>query len=292
MVRLLISISFMALGAYALLVVLVYLAQERLMYLPMATLVTTPAAHGMPYEDVHLTAADGVRLHGWFIPVPEPRGVLLFFHGNAGNISHRMESIRIFRRLGLSVFIIDYRGYGQSGGRPGEAGIRKDARAAWAYLRESRRIPARDIVIFGRSLGAAVAAELAVGRQPGGVILESPFTSAADLASEVYPWLPVRTLLRHHYDVLDILPRVTAPLLIAHSRHDEIVSFDHALRLMEVAHEGTVLMEMEGGHNDGFLRTGERYVRELDEFLRMHVFAPEPARDGRTSVRGMRMLSG
>jgi uncharacterized protein len=284
MLRLLISISFMALGAYALLVVLVYLGQERLMYLPTATLVTTPAAHGMPYEDVHLTAADGVRLHGWFIPAPEPRGVLLFFHGNAGNISHRMESIRIFRRLGLSVFIIDYRGYGQSGGRPGEAGIRKDARAAWAHLREARQIPAGDIVIFGRSLGAAVAAELAVGRQPGGVILESPFTSAADLASEVYPWLPVRTLMRHHYDVQEVLPRVTAPLLIAHSRHDEIVSFDHALRLMEAAREGAVLLEMEGGHNDGFLRTGERYVRELDEFLRTRVFAPS-APDG-TSSRG------
>lgn len=277
MLRLLLSIALMIGGAYGILVGLMYLGQERLMYMPTSTLVTTPGQHGMDYEDVHMTARDGVRLHGWYIPAQDPRGVLLFFHGNAGNISHRMESIRIFRDLGLSVFIIDYRGYGESEGRPGEAGIRKDARAAWNHLREERGIPAHEIVIFGRSLGAAVAAELAARKQPGAVILESAFTSAADLGAEVYSFLPIRSLLRHRYEVRGVLAEVTSPLLIAHSRHDEIVSFDHARRLMDAAHDAAVLLEMEGGHNDGFLRTGARYMHGLDTFLENHLSAARSA---------------
>jgi len=260
---------------------LVYFKQDGLIYLPMSTLVTTPAEQGMDYEDVSLTTLDGVRLHAWFVPAPEPRGVLLFFHGNAGNISHRMASIRIFRELGLSVFIIDYRGYGQSEGRPSETGLRQDARAAWDWLRETRQVPAGEIVVFGRSLGADVAAALVVGlpgdEAPGGVILESAFTSAADLGAEIYPWLPVRRLISHRHGVIDVLPELRTPLLIAHSRHDEIVSFDHARRLMAVAHDGVVLLEMEGGHNDGFLRTGQRYVRGLGDFLDEQVFPGPPS---------------
>lgn len=265
--RLFLNMTFVAGGAYAMLLALVYLGQERMMYLPTATLITTPSAHGMDYEDVYLTASDGVRLHGWFVPVANARGVLLFFHGNAGNVSHRIESIRIFRDLGLSVFIIDYRGYGQSEGSPGEAGLHRDARAAWDHLREARGYRADRIVVFGRSLGAAVAVQLAAREPPGAVILESAFTSAADLGTEVYPWLPVRTLIRHRHDVRAVLPEVRSPLLIAHSRDDEIVSFDHARRLLESAPDDTVLLELEGGHNDGFLRTGPRYLHELDAFI-------------------------
>ncbi|MFN2349369.1 MAG: alpha/beta hydrolase, partial [Thioalkalivibrio sp.] len=243
-----------------------YFKQDGLIYLPMSALVTTPAEQGMDYEDVRVTTDDGVALHGWFVPAPDPRGVLLFFHGNAGNISHRMASINIFRDLGLSVFIMDYRGYGQSEGRPSEAGLRQDARAAWHWLTQTRAIPAQEIVVFGRSLGAAVAADLAAEHPPGALILESAFTSAADLGAEVYPWLPVRQLLRHRYELIETLPAVDAPLLIAHSRDDEIVSFEHAKRLMLVAHDRAVLLEMEGGHNDGFLRSGTRYVRGLGDF--------------------------
>jgi uncharacterized protein len=264
MLRLLLSMFLVIAGAYGALVAFLYLTQERLVYMPTASLVTTPARHGMDYEDVYLTTEDGVSLHGWFVPAVEPRAVLLFFHGNAGNISHRMDSIRIFRDLGLSILIVDYRGYGRSEGRPGEAGIRKDAHAAWMYLREERELDPAQIVVFGRSLGAAVAAELAALEQPAAVILESAFTSAADLGAEVYPWLPVRALLRHRYEVRDVLPTVDSPLLIAHSRDDEIVSFSHARRLLEAAHPDAVLLEMTGGHNDGFLRTGAGYARSVE----------------------------
>nr|WP_237251826.1 alpha/beta hydrolase [Thioalkalivibrio nitratireducens] len=251
--------------AYGVFVAFLYVTQERLIYFPVAALATTPERHGLAYEDVALSAEDGVRLHGWFVPAPEARTTLLFFHGNGGNLSHRIDSLRIFHDLGLSVLILSYRGYGRSEGRPSEAGTRLDANAAWRYLREERGVPASEIVIFGRSLGAAVGAELAAREPPGAVILESPFTSAADLGAEVYPWLPVRLLLRHEYDVLRPAREITAPLLVVHSRDDEIVPFAHGRAIADAT--GADLLELRGGHNDAFLRSRTAYVEGLKVFL-------------------------
>ena len=267
MLRSLLQLILVLAGAYALLVALVYLTQDRLIYFPTTTLITTPDRHGLDYEDVQLVAEDGVRLHGWFIPAADARGTLLFFHGNGGNLSHRIDSLRIFHDLGFSVFILSYRGYGQSQGRPGEAGIRRDATAAWRYLREERGMPAAEIVVFGRSLGAAVAAELAARERPGALILESAFTSAGDLGAEVYPWLPVRWLIRHEYDVRGALRDIDVPVLIAHSREDEIVPFRHATELKAATGASVRLLEMRGGHNDGFLRSGAAYREGLRDFL-------------------------
>ena len=157
------------------------------------TLTMTPINVGMDYQDVSIETTDGVTLHGWFIEGRSSQ-VLLFFHGNAGNISHRLDSIRQFRDLGLSVLIIDYRGYGQSEGRTTERGIYRDADAAWRYLIDVRGIVASDIVIFGRSLGASAASWLAAQHQPLALIVESSFTSVPDIAQDLYPWLPARWL--------------------------------------------------------------------------------------------------
>lgn len=269
--RSLLSLAAIIAGGYALLVAFAYLTQDRMVYFPTSTLLTNPGDHGLPYEDVALVAEDGVRLHAWFVPVPDARATVLFFHGNGGNLSHRIDSLRIFHDLGLSVLILSYRGYGRSEGRPGEAGIRRDANAAWRHLREDRGIPAEQIVVFGRSLGAAVGAELAARERPGAVILESAFTSAADLAADVYPWLPVRWLIRYEYDVRGALRDIDVPLLIAHSRDDEIVPFRHARELEVAAGANTRLLEMRGGHNDGFLRTGAAYRQGLHDFLDRHL---------------------
>jgi len=270
--RNLLQIVLMGVVAYALFVAFLYLTQDRLFFFPTSTLVTTPDRHGLAYEDVELFTGDGVELHGWFVPAPEARATLLFFHGNGGNVSHRIDSLRIFHELGLSVFILSYRGYGRSGGRPGETGIRLDATAAWRYLLDQRRIPASQIVVFGRSLGAAVATELAVRETPGAVILESPFTSAADLGAEVYPWLPVRRLIRHEYEVLSRVDGIDSPVLVVHSRDDEIVPFEHGRRIADAA--GAPLLELRGGHNDAFLRSRAEYLRGLREFL--DPLFPEP----------------
>ena len=245
-----------------------YFAQESLVYFPGRTLVATPAQAGLAYEPVRFTSADGVALSGWYIPAPKSRGTLLFSHGNAGNISHRLESIRQFHDLGLDVFIYDYRGYGESEGKPSEEGTYRDAEAARRYLVETRGLAPEHIVYFGRSLGAAIAAWLATQHPPRALIVESAFTSVPDFGAEIYPWLPVRLLARLRYPTQEYLRSVQAPVLVIHSRDDEIVSFRHAEKLYESANSPKELLEIRGGHNDGFLVSGAQYTRRLDDFLR------------------------
>ena len=208
----LLAVLYVALG------LVLYLFQGSLVYLanlPGRALQAAPTDIGLDFEDVTIGTADGERLHGWFVPAPGARGTLLFFHGNAGNISHRLESIAIFHGLGLDVLIIDYRGYGQSSGSPSEAGTYADAQAAWKYLVEERGLPPDRIVVFGRSLGGAVGAWLASprggGRQPAALIIESAFTSGADMARRLYPVYPARLLTRLRYPVT--LPAHVAALL-------------------------------------------------------------------------------
>jgi uncharacterized protein len=260
--------------AYVAIVVLMYLGQSRLLhlpYLPGRALVATPEHIGLPYQDIRFAAEDAVALHGWFVPAANARATLLFFHGNAGNISHRLDSLRIFHDLGLSTFIFDYRGYGQSDGRPSEAGLYADARAAWAHLTEDRGVDPTHIIAFGRSLGGAVAACLARERPLGALILESTFTSVPDLGAELYPWLPVRRLARLNYDARACVAGVEVPVLVVHSPDDEIIPFRHGEALAAAAGSGrgpgADLLEISGDHNTGFLRSGERYRRGLERFL-------------------------
>ncbi|NNC57634.1 MAG: alpha/beta hydrolase [Woeseiaceae bacterium] len=233
---------------------------------PGRTLTMTPADAGMDYEDVSIETADGVTLHGWFIAGQTSR-VLLFFHGNAGNISHRLNSIGQFQDLGFSVLIIDYRGYGQSGGRTTEKGIYRDADAAWRYLTEARGIAASDIVIFGRSLGASVASRLASKTQPLALIVESSFTSIPDIAQDLYPWLPARWLSRLSHATRDHVRDVRCPILVIHSRDDEIIPFRHGEAIFASANEPRTLLTIRGTHNDAFLLDGRAYVEGLRTFL-------------------------
>ncbi len=256
-------------ASYSLLVVIVYFMQGRMLYLaevPGRTLTMTPTDVGMDFQDVSIATTDGVMLHGWFIAGRSSR-VLLFFHGNAGNISHRLDSIAQFRELGLSVLIIDYRGYGQSTGRTTERGIYRDADAAWRYLIDDRGIVANDIVIFGRSLGASVASWLASEYQPSALIVESSFTSIPDIAQDIYPWLPVRWLSRLSHATRDYVRDVRCPILIIHSRDDEIIPFHHGEAIFESANEPRALLTIRGTHNDAFLQDERAYVAGLRAFL-------------------------
>ena len=256
-------------ACYGLLVVVVYFMQDRMLYLPNVsgrTLTMTPANIGMDYQDVSIETTDGVTLHGWFIAGRSSR-VLLFFHGNAGNISHRLDSIRQFLDLGLSVLIIDYRGYGQSEGRTTEKGIYRDADAAWRYLTEDRAILASDIVIFGRSLGASAASRLAAQHQPLALIVESSFTSVPDIAQELYPWLPARWLSRLSHATRDHIRDVRCPVLVVHSRDDEIIPFHHGEAIFVSANKPRTLLAIRGTHNDAFLRDEEAYIGGLQTFL-------------------------
>jgi fermentation-respiration switch protein FrsA (DUF1100 family) len=269
------SLLLVALGAYLVLGLLLFLFQAHLLYypnIPSRAVTAAPDRIGLAYEPIEFVAEDGVRLDGWFVPAAgKARGVLLFFHGNAGNISHRLDSLRLFHGLGLAVLIFDYRGYGRSQGKVSEPGTYLDAEAAWRYLTEERSVPADDIMLFGRSLGAAVAAYLATKRRPRALIMESSFTSVPDFAASYYRIYPVRWLARFRYDAMEYLRSVDCPVLIVHSRDDEIIPFRHGRQLFAGAKEPKAFLELRGGHNDGFLVSGRDYLDGLDAFLSEHL---------------------
>ena len=262
-------VSIFAIG-YAVLAAAVFFYQPNLLYfpdMPTRQIELTPGDIGLDFESVTLDTSDNEQLHAWFVPADPARGTLLFCHGNAGNISHRLDSIRLFHELGLSVLIFDYRGYGQSSGKPTETGTYRDAGAAWQYLVEQRGIPPQRIILFGRSLGASIAAELASRQAAAGVILESAFTSVPDVAAKFYPWLPVRWMSRYQYNTLKKLADIHSPVLIVHSRDDEIIPYTHGENLFAAASEPKQFLQLRGGHNDGFMVSGDGYVRELDVFF-------------------------
>ena len=249
---------------------LLYIFQERMVHLPQIPgreITAVPGDRGMAWQEIEISAADGTRLHGWYISAEAARGTVLFFHGNAGNISHRLESISIFHDLGLDVVIFDYRGYGRSEGRPTEAGLHRDAVAAAEWVYESLGADPARTVYFGRSLGGALAAYAASDRPPAALILESTFTSAEDLAADLYPVYPARLLTRLEYATADYLHGVERPVLVVHSPDDEIIPFRHAEGLLEAAGTGSELLRIRGDHNTGFLRSGSLYTDGLDAFF-------------------------
>ena len=258
-------------GSYIGLVTILMVFQSHFIYFPEREITVTPAEIGLSYEAVCFETADGVKLSGWFVPAERSRGVVLFCHGNAGNISHRLESVQVFHRLGLITFIFDYRGYGQSEGKPTEQGTYLDAEAAWRYLVQKQQVDPTEIIIFGRSLGGAIAAWLARDHPPKALIIESTFTSVRDIGAELYPYLPVRLLSRFDYNAMDYLRQVNCPVLIVHSRDDEMVSFSHGRRLFEAANEPKEFLEIAGTHNEGFMTSAKRYEDGLDSFISAHV---------------------
>lgn len=263
-----------ALGAaYAALLGLVFLLQGQLLYFPGMgrEVLRTPRDLGLDHETVWLTTEDGVRIEAWYLPTPAARGVALLAHGNAGNISHRLDYAPLFHRLGYSLLLFEYRGYGRSEGQPSEEGSYADARAAWRHLVAQRGVPPGRIVLVGESLGGAVVAQLAADQRPGALVLASSFVSVPELAANLYPWLPARWLARYRYDTREALGRVACPVFIAHSRDDEIVPFAHGERLFAAAREPKAFLEMAGGHNEGFLFARAAWGEALGRFLAQHL---------------------
>ena len=225
------------------------------------------------FEDVYLTAQDGVRLNGWFLAAPpgsrRSRLVLLLLHGNGGNISHRLDYYATWLELGLNVFAIDYRGYGLSEGRPGEAGTYLDAQAAYAWLRQKGFQP-ENIILLGKSLGGGVASELAIREKVGGLILQNTYTRIVDIAAELFPWLPVRWMNTIKYDTQGKLPRINVPLLVMHSREDRYIRYHHAERNFAAGNEPKMIWEIAGEHNQTLEAGRSRYLEGLELYLRTY----------------------
>lgn len=226
---------------------------------------------GRPFEDVWFRAGDGVELNGWFFPSytnsPRRQLAMLFCHGNAGNISHRLDVCQALLLTGVNVFLFDYRGYGRSQGRPSEAGTYLDAQAAYEWLR-GKGFAARDILVFGESLGGGIAAELCACRPTGGLVLQSTFTSMPDLGAELFPWLPVRLLGHIRYDTLRKLPRLHVPVLVMHSRTDGLIGYHHAERNFAAANEPKLFCEIDGPHNEP-MESREKFLAGLEQFLQL-----------------------
>lgn len=265
--RLVLEIAIILVATYVVLAIWMYFTQSRMVFQPTRELSSMPDQMGLDYESVSLKTADGLNLSAWFVPAKDQKGVLLFCHGNGGNISHRLESIKVFHDLGLSVLIFDYRGYGESEGRPTEAGTYRDAEAAWDYLVKTRNVSPGQIIVFGRSLGGAVAAHLARDNKPRALILESTFTSAGDIGAHYFPYFPVRLLSRFDYSAVEYVVEVSCPILVVHSRGDDIIPFKLGQRVYEAAGQPKTFLEIQGDHNNGFVNSGDLYTDGLADFI-------------------------
>ena len=274
--------------AYAAVLAYVYSIQDALVFYPLAEHTAQPADFGLRATRYRVPTADGETLDAWYFAPPQNANraaalrngpadfVLLYSHGNAGNISHNLDSVRQFQGLGLGVYLYEYRGYGASTGQPTEAGLYRDADAAYKFLRERLGISEQRIIIFGRSLGGAVAAQLATRVPARALIIESTFTSAVNVAASVYWYLPVGLLARNRFESLERLRERDLqdwqgrplPLLVIHSREDRLIPFAHGQRLFDAARTARkTLLEIRGGHNDGFLSDRRRYETGVVEFI-------------------------
>lgn len=263
------SLLFIVVGVYLGLGLLLFLTQERLVFIPTVELDWRPSDEGLAYEEASFVTADGIRLHAWFLPTSAPpRGTVLFCHGNAGNIGHLLDSARIYLDLGLNVLLFDYRGYGKSEGKPSERGVYLDAEAAWRWLVEDRGIAPADILVVGRSLGGAPAARLAgtVSPAPRALILESVFSSIPDMAAAHYPVYP-KFLSRITLSTERFVRDVRCPVLSIHSREDEIAPFRLGRKVFASANEPKTFRELRGDHNGCYFIDEASYRRILAEFL-------------------------
>lgn len=272
MLRPLLSLLLLAAGAWALLALLMFAMQSRLLFqpgIPGRALAGTPADLGLAFQELRLQTADGTVIHGWYVP-PPPGGSgysVLHLHGNAGNISHRLAWLPILQRAGVGALLLEYRGYGQSEGAPSEDGLHLDAQAGWDWLRGERGLPAERILLFGESLGGAVAARLATEVDAAGLVLFSAFTSVPDIAAHHYRWLPVRQLARLWFPTGDYLASTRMPVLLMHSPDDEIVPFAHAHALLQAAPEPRFFIQTTGDHNGGFLQSESLITEGLRAFV-------------------------
>ena len=240
--------------------------ERHSIYFPMKDVFGDPSLIGLAYEDVYFSTRDGKSLNGWFIAADKAKSTIILFHGNAGNIGHRLEKIMIFNDLGLNVFVFDYRGYGKSLGAPSESGLYKDAEAAYDYLTKERGIPQDEIIFYGESIGGAVAVHLAEEKSVRALITEETFSSIKDMSGLAYPFIP-HFIFSSKFDSVSKIKTISCPKLIIHSVDDEIVPFWMGKRLFNEAAPPKTFLEIRGSHNTAFLESKEKFSAGLKSFL-------------------------
>jgi len=265
LILLLLLLGYAAVCAY------MYFYQEKIIFQPSRELTRTPADLHLEFNDLFLTASDGTKINAWYLPSAgnsDTAFTVLFFHGNAGNMSDCVETLKIFHSLQLNVLIIDYRGYGLSDGEPSEHGSYLDGEAAWAWLQRQGTKP-QQIILAGRSLGGGVATELASRYPVRALILESTYTSMPAIAQDVYPFIPAFWLVRHKYNNLKKLQAIHCPILIIHSRDDDYIKIKHGHTLYRALKSDSLkqFAEIRGDHGSGYLQSSSLYTRALNKFI-------------------------
>jgi alpha-beta hydrolase superfamily lysophospholipase len=276
MLRIILLILVLIVVVYVGAAIYLYRSQSSFVYYPSRQILSTPKEHGLAYQDVMLQTVDSVAIHGWYVPADSPRGTVLFCHGNGGNISHTIESVAMLHGIGFNVFVFDYRGYGRSGGEVDEEGTYRDAEAAWSYLTGERGCDPSRIVVLGRSLGGGIASWIAAQHSVGALILESTFTSIPDMGAGMFPIFPVRLLSRIHYDTEKRLGAIHSPVLVIHSRTDDVISFKHGAALFGRANEPKEFLEITGDHNMGFHASQRVYIEGIIAFLEKYIDSDSP----------------
>jgi fermentation-respiration switch protein FrsA (DUF1100 family) len=252
-------------GVLASLFFLLRYLEKKNLYYPLKTIEANPGDIGLYYEDIILTTGDGVDINLWYIPADGPAATIIFCHGNGGNISHRLEKIRILNGVGLNVLIFDYRGYGSSGGSPSEEGLYLDADVVFSYLVHIRKVPSDRLILYGESLGAAVAIKLAGKHTVAGIIIEGGFSSVKEMAKRIFPFIP-GFIYKSRFDSVSGIRDVIVPKLIIHAKNDEIVPLELGKRIYDSASEPKEFVPIDGGHNDAFLVSDEMFIREIKSF--------------------------
>ncbi len=262
-------LSFIAIacGVYLGILLLMFLFQSKLVYFPSKTLVCTPADLRLEFEDLMISTPDGIRINAWFVPAKESSRTVIFCHGNGGNMCYSLDVVENFHKMNCNVLLFDYRGYGRSEGSPSEKGTYADAQASYAWLMKEKKVQEREIVVMGRSLGGAIASRLARENNPGMLILESSFTSTADVGASAYPIFPVRLLCRYGYRTVDNVKDIRCPLLVIHSPDDEIVPFIHGRRIFDAAKDPKMFLQIRGTHNEGMDESRDVYFEGLRKFM-------------------------
>lgn len=254
-------------AGYLIILLLMYLFQDRLLFMPASEMVQNPADVGIDAEDLWAETEDGVRIHGWYFPNEEFNNVIVLSHGNAGNISYRVDIARTLLNTGAAVLMYDYRGYGKSEGRPSEQGLYRDILAVTKALMDEKGYASEDIFHYGRSLGGAVAAYAATQIRPGGLVLDSAFINLRMMVGDVYPFVP-SALTKYRFPTESYLRRLNGlPVMIMHSPQDEIIPYHHSERLYEIAGEPKQFIELRGRHNENFYASRELIMKSWGEFM-------------------------
>jgi uncharacterized protein len=254
-------------GVYILISVLLYFAQPFITYFPSKKVSSTPAQIGLKFEHLILVTADNVHISAWYVPAANSEYTVIYCHGNGGNLSYYLDTVAFLNQLNLNCLIFDYRGYGDSEGKPSEEGTYLDAQAAYYWLVNEKGAAPFKIILFGWSLGASVAAHLATMVDCAALVLDGSFTSYVDIAQKHFFLLPVALFAKYNYNTLDSIKNVHCPVMITHSRDDEIAPFRFGRKLFEEAGEPKKFVETAGQHNDAFAENFGIYKKAWQEFL-------------------------